>query len=236
MPLLDTINLCHNFITRIENIDCLKALTSLHMTHNHLKSRDDIGHLKECQSLTSVDLSHNRLEDPTIVDIFSSMPNLKVLVLTGNPVRSKIHYYRKTMVVECKNLTYLDDRPIFEIDRDAYEAWAVGGDDAEEAARKAHRDKEMKKIRDSVYALINMRDRTRAAKKQEDDQESPERRRVFNKEQQQLYDIFDKEIEDEEGSLSIENEKLPPGKQNEVTERAENDIENESELNEGKLC
>ncbi|BES92113.1 Dynein axonemal assembly factor 1 homolog [Nesidiocoris tenuis] len=200
MPELDTINLCHNFIPKIENLDCLSSLTSLHMTHNHLTTSEDIEHLKQCHCLSTVDLSHNRLDDPAIVGVFSSMPNLRVLVLTGNPVRNKVKYYRKTMIVECKTLTYLDERPIFDVDREAIEAWASGGNDAEEAVRQAHRDKEMKRIRDSVYALINMRNRARNSHSQDDassysSDEGPE----YNSEQKQLFEVFDREIDEEEG-------------------------------------
>ncbi|XP_064849232.1 dynein axonemal assembly factor 1-like [Oncorhynchus masou masou] len=41
------------------------------------------------------------------------MPGLRVLNLMGNEVIKKIPYYRKTMIIHLKQLTYLDDRPVF---------------------------------------------------------------------------------------------------------------------------
>lgn len=39
--------------------------------------------------------------------------------------------YRKTIVNECKKLTYLDERPVFEQERRTAEAFFVGGPEAE---------------------------------------------------------------------------------------------------------
>ena len=43
----------------------------------------------------------------------------------GNPVTSKIQSYRKTIVSQCKLLTYLDDRPVFEKERLTTNAWYI---------------------------------------------------------------------------------------------------------------
>jgi hypothetical protein len=43
--------------------------------------------------------------------------------------------YRKRLTIGMKNLYYLDDRPIFEIERLAADAWASGGAEAEQKAR-----------------------------------------------------------------------------------------------------
>jgi hypothetical protein len=59
------------------------------------------------------------------VSIFEQMPKLAVLNLMSNPVIRKIQNYRKTMISKCKSLTYLDDRPVFEKERLAVEAWYV---------------------------------------------------------------------------------------------------------------
>lgn len=65
--------------------------------------------LKNCKNLSCLDLSNNRLDDILIVKIFSEMPELRVLILTGNPVVNEIPSYRNTMIVECVSgiLNYL---------------------------------------------------------------------------------------------------------------------------------
>lgn len=37
---------------------------------------EDIEHLKECHSLSVVELSHNCIEDPDVVQVFSQMQNI----------------------------------------------------------------------------------------------------------------------------------------------------------------
>lgn len=58
----------------------------------------------------TLDLQHNRINDPDLVDIVSAMHDLRVLYLQGNPVVKHIRHYRKTLVSKCTNLKYLDDR------------------------------------------------------------------------------------------------------------------------------
>jgi hypothetical protein len=54
----------------------------------------------------------------------------------GNPALRKISQFRKNMIAGLPGLLYLDDRPVFEVDRIATNAWAEGGLDAEKAARR----------------------------------------------------------------------------------------------------
>ncbi|XP_025156575.1 dynein assembly factor 1, axonemal-like [Harpegnathos saltator] len=78
------------------------------------------------------------------------MKSLRVVTLTGNPVLKQIKMYRKTMILKCKNLQYLDDRPVFPRDRACAEAWMRGGVDEEVAERNRWVQAEQKKINDSV--------------------------------------------------------------------------------------
>lgn len=64
------------------------------------------------------------------------MPELRVLNVMGNEFIRKIPHYRKTMIVRCKNLSYLDDRPIFPKERVCAEAFMEGGRQAEREARE----------------------------------------------------------------------------------------------------
>lgn len=106
------------------------------MSHNRAETADDLRGLLECPSLRIIDLSHNHIEDPEVVDVFAAMPNLRVLNLMGNKVIGKIPNYRKTMVHRCQELTYLDDRPVSARERATTKAFFEGGREAERAERE----------------------------------------------------------------------------------------------------
>ncbi|XP_041048070.1 dynein assembly factor 1, axonemal isoform X2 [Carcharodon carcharias] len=150
---LDSINLSNNYIKTIENLSCLPALRTLQLAHNQLCTVKDIEHLKQCDSLSVLDLSHNKLGDPDVITVFEVMPNLHVLNLMGNEVIKKISNYRKVCTVRLHQLTYLDDRPVFPKDRACADAWARGGWKAEKEERMQWETSERKKILDSLDAL-----------------------------------------------------------------------------------
>ncbi|NWW60320.1 DAAF1 factor, partial [Ifrita kowaldi] len=163
---LDSLNISNNYIRTIENLSCLKVLQTLQIAHNKLRTVEDIQHLQECPSISVLDLSHNNLSDPSIVAILEMMPNLHVLNLMGNEVIKKIANYRKTLTVRLKQLTYLDDRPVFPKDRACAEAWAVGGLEAEKAEKEKWETRERKKIQDSIDALAAIRQRAEEKRRQ----------------------------------------------------------------------
>ncbi|KAJ3282963.1 hypothetical protein HK104_010621 [Borealophlyctis nickersoniae] len=132
------------------------------MSHNFLRTTENIQHLAECPSISILDLSHNKLEDPDIVDIFEQMPNLAVLNLMSNPVTSKIPNYRRTLIARCKNLTYLDDRPVFDNERLATEAWVRGGVEAEREERQRQRAEENERQNKNFEALRKLQADARA--------------------------------------------------------------------------
>jgi len=70
---------------------CLPRLHTLQITHNKLTSASDIEDLGECPELSIVDLSHNKLDDPAIVDIFEKMPSLVSM--------SKTSYYECKLII-----------------------------------------------------------------------------------------------------------------------------------------
>ncbi|XP_071099245.1 dynein axonemal assembly factor 1-like isoform X1 [Haliotis cracherodii] len=162
LQLLDSLNVSNNSIRRIENIACLPVLHTLNISHNRLKTAHDVQELVHCKNLGVLDLSHNKLEDPAIIDIFEQMEDLRVLTLMGNPVIKDIRNYRKTTIVRVKNLQHLDDRPVFPKERACAEAWAVGGAEAEKEERQRWADKERRKIQDSVDALLRIRQHSEA--------------------------------------------------------------------------
>ncbi|XP_034378235.1 dynein axonemal assembly factor 1 [Arvicanthis niloticus] len=170
---LDALNLSNNYIKTIENLSCLPVLNTLQMAHNRLETVADIEHLRECLRLCVLDLSHNSLSDPEILSVLESMPCLRVLNLMGNPVTKQIPNYRRTVTVRLKQLTYLDDRPVFPKDRACAEAWARGGYAAEKEERRQWESREHKKITDSLEALAMIKRRAEERKKARDRGETP---------------------------------------------------------------
>lgn len=153
--LLDTLNLTQNQVSCIENLDHLKQLTSLALKGNYLTSAKDIAHLLQVPSLSVLDIQSNRIIDTDIVDTLAQLPNLKVLYLQGNEVVKHIKQYRKTMIYRCRQLKYLDDRPVFDDERRRVDAWgkaleASGGD--MKVAQEAER-QEMDAIRNEKKEL-----------------------------------------------------------------------------------
>ncbi|XP_045149775.1 dynein axonemal assembly factor 1 [Echinops telfairi] len=163
---LDALNLSNNYIKTIENLACLPVLNTLQIAHNRLESVDDVQHLRGCAQLCVLDLSHNLLRDPEILAVLESMPNLRVLNLMGNPVVKQIPNYRRTLTVRLKQLTYLDDRPVFPKDRACAEAWARGGFAAEKEERELWESQERRKITDSLEALARIKRRAEARRRQ----------------------------------------------------------------------
>eukprot|EP00937_MAST-01D_sp_MAST-1D-sp2_P005772 g5772.t1 len=121
---LDSLNLAQNNIKRVEGISMLPKLQNLHLKNNHLKTADDLRHCVDCPALTTLDIQSNKIAEPDgLLDVLASMRTLRVLYLQGNEVVKKIKHYRKAVTWHCKNLRYLDDRPVFPEDRLRVEAW-----------------------------------------------------------------------------------------------------------------
>ncbi|XP_058815789.1 dynein axonemal assembly factor 1 homolog [Topomyia yanbarensis] len=158
---LDTLNLSHNHINKIENCghEILPVLNTLNISHNYLKTADSLEQLRYCHYISVLDISHNRIEDIAVVKILGDMKELRVLTMTGNPVVNEIPSYRKTLILECKSLTYLDSRPVFDRDRACAVAWKRGGYEAERKEHQRWKKDEQRKIRRSINATLRLRHR-----------------------------------------------------------------------------
>lgn len=93
----------------IENCgsDILPELSTLNLAHNSLKTIESLKKLIECKRVSVLDLSNNRIDDILFVKILAQMPELRVLVLLGNPIVNEIPSYRKTLINECVSDFYL---------------------------------------------------------------------------------------------------------------------------------
>ncbi|XP_047449610.1 dynein axonemal assembly factor 1 [Mugil cephalus] len=154
---LCTLNVSNNYIQTIENISCLPDLSTLQIAHNKLETVGDIEHLSQCQAISVLDMSHNLLHEPEVLSVLEVLPDLRVLNLMGNEVVRKIPNYRKTMIVRLKQLTFLDDRPVFPKDRACAEAWEAGGLEGERKEREQWETRERRKIQDSLEGMAMIR-------------------------------------------------------------------------------
>lgn len=165
---LATVNLSQNRVKSVTGLETLQNLGTLNLAKNCLSTTEDLEGLLKCPSITNLDLSGNSLEDPEIVEkVLKKLPKLSALYLKGNPVVRKIKHYRKTLLNAMPNLAYLDDRPVFELEKVAVKAWAEGGVEAERAARKAFQTNKVEKDRESMRSFRRWKDERRAARQAE---------------------------------------------------------------------
>ncbi|EJK76531.1 hypothetical protein THAOC_01703, partial [Thalassiosira oceanica] len=143
------LDLSGNSIRFVEGLSHLPNLATLNLAKNVLADASSISHLKECRKLSALDLSKNELEGGDVVACLAGIVTLTSLNLDGNPIARKVAHIRKKMIISCKNLRYLD-RPVFEEERAAAEAWGQGGAQAEKDAKasilQGKRDAERAKV------------------------------------------------------------------------------------------
>jgi len=165
-----TINLSGNFVERIEGLEHCKGLNTLIIAKNKV----GFGGVADLEplvnsNLCSLDIQDNRIEDPDVVpEVFARMPSLRVLYLKGNGCAKKIVNYRKSLTVYCKDLRYLDDRPVFEDDRRAAEAFNRGGIEMQREEQRLMKKEKSEKHERNMRAFQEMIEDARQAKKERD--------------------------------------------------------------------
>lgn len=143
-PSIRSLNLSHNKLNSLEGIEALPNLEKLLASHNDIEDCVQVSSLPHLQVL---DLSHNKIKDAVLTrEVVSKCKALASLMLHGNPELSTVKHYRKTLIVENKQLRYLDEYPVFDDERRKATAFMAGGweqerdekckIDAEEVARQ----------------------------------------------------------------------------------------------------
>ncbi|XP_069953377.1 dynein axonemal assembly factor 1 [Cherax quadricarinatus] len=145
---LVTLNVSHNMISSIEHICGLPQLETLQVSHNRLSQLHELQLLALCPVLSCLDLSFNGIQDPDVVKVLGAVRELRVVQLTGNTAVRQVKAYRNVLINTCTNLTYLDDRPVFPVDRAAAQAWNVGGVEEERKTRREWAERDFQRQRD----------------------------------------------------------------------------------------
>lgn len=128
LPQLDTLNVACNALASLEGLEGCAGLRTLVACDNHLAAPAALAPLAACTQLESLDLQNNALEDgAAVLALLAALPALKCLYLRGNPLVSRLRSYRKAVIAALPGLTYLDDRPVAELERVCAEAWCAGG-------------------------------------------------------------------------------------------------------------
>lgn len=165
-----SLNLSSNFIERIEGLEGCKGLNTLIIAKNKIGHGGiaDVEALADT-NLNSVDIQDNRIDDPDVLpEVFARMSSLRVLYLKGNPAAKKIVNYRKSLTVYCKDLRYLDDRPVFEDDRRTAEAFNRGGIEEQRREQKLIREEKNDKHERNMKAFSEMIENSRREKRERD--------------------------------------------------------------------
>lgn len=165
-----SLNLSSNFIERIEGLENCKGLNTLIIAKNKIGFGGvaDVERLADT-NLCTLDIQDNKIDDPDVLpEVFMRMPGLRVLYLKGNSAAKKIVNYRKSITVYCKDLRYLDDRPVFEDDRRTAEAFNRGGLEEQRAEQKRIREEKSQKHENNMRAFQEMIDNSKREKRERD--------------------------------------------------------------------
>ena len=129
---MSTLTISHNLLSSVTGIRHCVSLKNLDVSSNQIKHTEDLDDLLELPNLVNLDLKKNQIDDhANVLSFFGKMRQLTALYLQGNPCVRFISQYRKNMTVTLPNLTYLEDKPIWEHERILADAWKEGGFEGE---------------------------------------------------------------------------------------------------------
>ncbi|EAY22490.1 Leucine Rich Repeat family protein [Trichomonas vaginalis G3] len=147
---LKNLILSYNYITQIEGLEGLHELNTLEIDHNKLKRPDSISGISAAPSITVLNISENGIEDPAFAEYLPTLPNLRVLRNSGNPVCRNMSDHRRQLIAKNKELRYLDDTPVEDEDRRVIHAWARGGLSAEQNEKVLIHDEKAAAVHEAV--------------------------------------------------------------------------------------
>lgn len=160
---LVTLDLSYNCIKKIEGLKNLTNLTTLNMEHNALTDINSLIGLQECPTINCLDLSHNNIDDPNFIELIKELENIASLKLQGNKAVRSIENYRRRLINYLPKLSFLDDRPVYEVDRACAEAFNVGGIEAEKNKREEYQEKKRQEHNNHLIRFREWQERCRAA-------------------------------------------------------------------------
>jgi hypothetical protein len=165
-------------------VSSLLKLETLDLSANQIEHIKDMSELQGLPALTNIDVSHNSIESvDDVVEFWSEIKSLRVLRYHDNPGVRHIEHYRKRIINALPHLSYMDERPVFLVERKACQAWTEGGLTAMHAARK-----EFQRLRHAECGV------------------DPERRELVTKRRQMAIERLDREAKEREEREAKEKE------------------------------
>eukprot|EP00494_Astrolonche_serrata_P023832 UN24090 len=207
---LDTLNLNNNMLTDISGLSKCIKLQTLSVKKNQIRTYENLKGLLECPSITNLDLTGNRIEDPKCLEVIHQMSNLRVLYMKDNPILNKANQYRKTMICKCKNLKYLDDRPVFDDERRLAEAWLKNGREGERIERAKIKDEKLAKQNRRMQSFQEMLDNARRNDGNGDDDGIDEEVSSSDSGKNENMDVIKDDKHIKINANEEQNENLPP--------------------------
>lgn len=155
LPLLELLDISGNAITALRGVSAAApALETLLAARNPIAAVS-AAELAPLSCLTSLDLSHARLEEEEdlLPAVRACAATLRTLVLTGNKFVARARHYRRRVVHALPELRFLDECPVFPEERERVDAFAAGGASGERE-KKQEIDQRNERERQEQFAFF----------------------------------------------------------------------------------